>query len=154
MNVLKKILKILLVFLIVDILYFAFLKFGFFVEGWDESELMMIEFYIICGLVYAYLGVRYLHCVRKIELPLTLDILFGIGFFLLGVLTTLYFPIRQIGLVFDIIGTEIFNITEETLTQQITVLGFCSVGTALICYETAERKYRRSQEENKTENIE
>lgn len=154
MNILKKILKIALVFLLVDILYFSFVKFGFFIEGWDESELMLIEFYIICGLVYTYLGVRYLHYVRKVEFPIPIYAFIAIVFFLIGILVTLYFPIRQIGLVFDIIGIEIFNITEETLTQQLTVLGFCSVGTALICYETAERRYGKSQEENKTENIE
>ncbi len=154
MNILKKILKTALVIIAVDIVYFAFVKFGLFVEGWDESELMLIEFHIVCGLVYAYLGIRYLHYVRKIQLSIQAYILIGIALFAASILIIYCSPITLLVFACDWFGSTLFNITDETTTQILTVEGMFSVGTALICYETAERKYRKSQEENKTENIE
>lgn len=154
MKVLKKILKAALVIIAVDILYFAFVKFVLFVEGGDEQDLLLIEFHIICGLIYAYLGIRYLHYVRKIQLSIPIYILIGIALFAASILILYYSPVTLLAFACDWLGITLFNITDETTTQILTVGGIFSVGTALICYEAAERKYRKSQKENKTENIE
>lgn len=149
MKVIKSILKLSFVFIILDLLYFTILKIVLEQNG-DTDTLLMAEGFIFCSLMYAYLGIRYLRCVRKVRLAVSKYVLAGIGFFVIGFLATVG-PVHIISGLCDLFGVILFSITNESNVQIVFLWIICSVITALICYDVAEKKHKETNEHDKTD---
>lgn len=142
MKIIKNILKFSFIFFILDLLYFIIVKIVSEQSG-DTDILLMTEGFIFCSLLYSYLGVRYLSCVRKIELSISKYFLAGMGFFIVGFLFTVG-PVHIISGLCDLFGVILFGISNESNVQIVFLWIICSVVTALICYDVAEKKYKES----------
>lgn len=125
--------------MILDLVYFVIVKIVFN-QGGDTDTLLMVEGFVFSSMLYAYLGVRFLQCVKKEQLSLLKIILLGVFFFVVGFLITIG-PVHVISGLCDLLGITLFDITNETNDQIVILWIICSVVTALICYDTAEKKY-------------
>lgn len=145
----KKILKCLMLFLGIDLIYFFIVKIVLEFSG-ETDILLMAEGFVFCSLLYAYLGIRYLRCVRKVQFAMSKYIFVGIGFFAIGFLITVG-PVHIISGLCDLFGVILFGITNESNVQIVFLWIICSVVTALICYDVAEKKYKETNEHDKTD---
>lgn len=149
MKVIKSILKLSLVFIILDLLYFIIVKIVLEQSG-DTDTLLMAEGFVFCSLLYAYLGIRYLRCVRNVQFAMSKYIFAGIGFFAIGFFVTIG-PVHIISGLCDLFGVILFGISNESNVQIVLLWIICSVVTALICYDVAEKKYREANKHDKTD---
>lgn len=144
MNVVKTIIKGLSIFCVLDVVYFIVLKIVFELSG-DTDTLLMAEGFVFCSLLYSYLGVRFLHCVKKIELSLSRTFFAGITFFIAGFLITIG-PVHIVSGLCDWFGVILFDVADESNVQIIFLWLICSVVMALICYEIAERIFKETDD--------
>lgn len=137
----KNILNFILIFSLITLTFFSVLIFVIRYEGIDEDTILAYEGFVFCSLFYAYLGLRFIRKVIKINMTFFKKALIGIAFFLAGFFVTRIFPVHVIAGICDAAGYYLFNIEIETNTQILLIWFICSVAFALICYESAEKYY-------------